>query len=512
MPISEGDVRRIEQRLFPPDHDVFTPLRYRPTERQHEFHHAPPFAHGGPWDVLFGGGMGGGKTLALVMDAIDKAVRYPGLEVWFVRQTYPDLERDVFPYLEQLRYCIAIGGRWHGGQRTLAFPGGGRIRFLHARNRVDAAAIRGQCQYLVVDERTLIDPGVIEMLMLRIRSGHTSLPVIGIRSGTNPGGIGHSTTKARFIDPAPAGRVELPIVDEETGRPLREDPADPDSRVLTRWFLPSLAADNPHLDASYGVRFSMMSSDARSAFRDGDWSRFEGMRFADFTMGIHVVSPSAMPLDLGDLATGVGVDYGSAAPFAAIWGALIDGGEALVVYRELHEPGLTPRQQAELILSVQQPAEVGQPVWVDPSTWARNPEEPLATGTNDRPPPGSIAYRYFEAGLAVRKAHNDRLTGWASIEQLLQDRAAEGEPPRPGLYIYDTCPNVIRSLSGAPRDPKNPEDVDPGYRDDHALDGFRYDVMGLTGGPHREPQLVDTGARAAAMRVKAGVHGAYSPG
>ncbi len=66
MPLTEGDVRRLEARLFPPDHDVFTPLRYRPNPGpQSEFHHIPAYAQGGPWDVLFGGAMGGGKALPL---------------------------------------------------------------------------------------------------------------------------------------------------------------------------------------------------------------------------------------------------------------------------------------------------------------------------------------------------------------------------------------------------------------------------------------------------------------
>lgn len=510
MPLAERDARRIAGRLFPAAHDVFTPLRYKPNPGpQTEFHRIPAYAQGGPWDVLFGGAMGGGKTKALVLDAIDKAVRYPGLEVWFVRQTYPDLERDVFPYLEELRYCIAIGGRWHGGQRTLAFPGGGKVRFLHARNRVDAAAIRGQCQYLIVDERTLIDPGVIDMLMLRIRSGHATIPVIGIRSGTNPGGIGHSTTKARFVDPAPSGRVEIPIVDEETGRPLREDPANPDSRLLTRWFLPSLPADNPHLDASYETRFSMMSADARSAYRDGDWSRFEGMRFADFVMGLHVVSPSALPLDLAEVPTGVGLDWGSEAPFAAVWGAVINGGTTLVIYRELHQAGLRVSEQAALIRSVMQDVEEGQPVWVDPSTWATNPEDPRSPRDIDHPPSGSIAAGYMDGGVPVRKANNARVSGWALLEELMlipDDWGQPSDEPRfLRLYVYDTCPNVIRSLTGAPRDPKNPEDVDGHYKDDHSLDAARYLAMGMLGSPARGEAIVDAGQRAAARRVQTGV-------
>lgn len=537
MSIATGEqaFEHFERLRNPPPHDVFTPLGYEPNcivvEEarkagrpipprcgqcpQEQLHATPPYSKGGPWDLLFGGAMGGGKTQGLVMDGIDKVVQFPGLETWIVRQTYPDLERDVIPFVEQMGYCVAIGGRWHGGQRTLTFPGRGRIRFLHARNLVDAANIRGQCQYLIVDERTRIDPQVIDTLALRIRSGHSSIPVIGIRSGTNPGGIGHGRIKTDFIDPAPKGRVELNILDEETGRPLRENPEDPDSRVLTRYFLPSSAGDNPHLDPSYYTRFSMMSADARAAYRDGDWTKFEGMRFSDFVMGLHVVSPSAMPLQLEDLDLGKGIDYGSAAPFACIWGALINGGEALVVYRELHEPGLTPTKQGELVVASEQETEHGTPAYVDPSTWARNPEQPTATGTNDRPPPGSIAYRYLEAGIAVRKAHNDRLTGWAAIEDLIRldevdvegpgGAEVEVQGPVQRLYVYDTCPNLIRSLTNAPRDPKNPEDVDGAYRDDHALDAFRYLVMGLMGGPAREPQLLDTGARAAAARVSTGV-------
>jgi hypothetical protein len=65
MPLSEGDVRRIEARLFPERTDVFARLRYNPSDRQAEFHDLPVFANGGPWDVLFGGAMGGGKALPL---------------------------------------------------------------------------------------------------------------------------------------------------------------------------------------------------------------------------------------------------------------------------------------------------------------------------------------------------------------------------------------------------------------------------------------------------------------
>jgi hypothetical protein len=67
----------------------------------------------------------------------------------------------------------------------------------------------------------------------------------------------------------------------------------------------------------------------------------------------------------------------------------------------------------------------------------------------------------------------------------------------------DACPDLIRSVSGAPRCPRNPEDVDQAYRDDHGLDAVRY----LAGGMMRHTmRRTDRGRR----HGSAGVAGATS--
>lgn len=466
---------RVADLVDPPPVDAWTPIGYQPEPVQAEFHAIAAFAHGGPWDVLFGGAMGGGKTTALVVDAIRWCAQYPGLEAWIVRDTYRNLQRDIIaPQLEPIGFAGALGGRWNGSEYTLRFPNRSRIRFVYCRSVAEVVNVRGECQYLGLDERTLLDPEAVDHLTLRIRSGDDRVPVVGIRSGTNPGGIGHGRVKEEFIDPAPLGRQQIPIVDDETGQPLALE----SGRIMHRYFLPSTSADNTHLDDSYYARFGMMSTDARAAYRDGDWSRFEGMRFSAFDMRRHVVPAGQLDLPLGGIRRGLGVDWGSAAPFAAVWGAIVN--EQLIVYRELHETGLTPREQAEQILAAEMPGErLPQrplPVWIDPATWARSPEKPLAKPIDpDAPPVGSIAHGYRAAGVPVVKAYNDRVSGWALIDELL------GELPdgRPRLVISDACPNVVRSLSGAPRSAKNPEDVDDGYRDDHAADAARYLVCGM---------------------------------
>lgn len=444
---------------------------------QERLHAIEPFSLGGPFDVLYGGAAFGGKSYGLLMDALHRANTHSRLEAWWVRRTYPELRDSVLTDLEGLDYAAVLGCRWNAGTKELRFPNASIIKFRHARNLADAGEmLSAACQLLVVDERTTLDPAVVQKLTTRVRSGKPGVPVVGVRSGTNPGGPGHSAVKADFIDPAPLGRQRLPALDPD-GHPIVTD----DGRTLDRYFLPAKIDDNPAgvaADPTYSARFAMMSPDLAAAYRDGDWSRFEGMRFDRFDPRRHIVEPRDLDIPLGGVRRGVGIDYGMAAPFAAVWGAIVN--EQLIIYRELHRPGLTPTEQAKAILALEADGErtTGRPVpsWLDPATWARDPEKPLAKPIRaDDPPPGSIADRYRKAGVPARKAFNDRVAGWSLLDELL------GELPdgRPRMVFSSACPNVIRSLTGAPRSDSDPEDVDGAYRDDHAADAIRYLACGL---------------------------------
>ena len=47
---------------------------------------------------------------------------------------------------------------------------------------------------------------------------------------------------------------------------------------------------------------------------------------------------------------------------------------------------------------------------------------------------------------------------------------------QPGIRVFRTCKNLIRTLSSLPTDDKNPEDVDTNA-EDHAYDALRYGCM-----------------------------------
>lgn len=517
--LSPDEIRELASRMDPDDlavleqvvmdtyvveADAFDLLGYTPNPGpQTELHRLPTYDEGGPYDVLYGGAAFGGKSYGLLHDGLAKAHQHPGLEVWLIRETYPQLYDSFIGLLEKrLNYAKALGAKWNSARHELRLPNGSILKFRHARNMKDAAdMLSAECQYLIIDERTRMQPGVVDALSMRVRSGNPTVPVIGIRSGSNPGGPGHSRVKQVFIDPAPLGWERVPILSPEGNEiPLG------DGRVMDAMFIPSRAADNPSgmaADPFYVARLDMLSPNMRAAYRDGDWSKFEGMRFDRFDPSVHIGLPSEWLLsDLMAYPRARGIDFGSSAPFACIWIARVRS-DLAIAYRELHIAGLTPTQQAQAILAAELEGEADDmAAFIDPSTFARNPEQPQAPKSAGSAPAGSIASRYIDAGVKVRKAHNDRVNGWSLIDEQLAV-TDEGET---GLIILQTCPNLIRSLSGAPRSDTNPEDVDPKYTDDHAADAFRYGLMGLMGGPQRSaPTSRGTGRRAAQRTVPTGV-------
>jgi hypothetical protein len=250
---------------------------------------------------------------------------------------------------------------------------------------------------------------------------------------------------------------------------------------MDRYFIPAKIGDNPHLDDGYEDRLSMLPPDLERAYREGDWSIFEGMAFGEFRVAIHVVSPEDYPLDPA-YRRGLGIDYGISNPFAALWGMKLPDG-LIVVYREQYESDLTPADQARLILASEHPWERkkdhgGIGSWLDPSCWARQPNSPKPIAGS--PPAKSIAADYRAEGVHVEQAYNDRKGGKRLVHVGLKVQPDD----RPRLLIYDTCVNLIRTLPNLPRDKINPEDVDT-KSEDHAYDALRYLLGGLTGRGNR---------------------------
>lgn len=430
--------------------DAFAELGYVPHEQQRLFHEATED------EVLYGGSAGGGKSVAVVMEGLRACVRYAGMRVLLVRRSYDELAESIFPVLAKFGYAAKLGATWNGAERELRFSNRSLFRFRYLENLVDASRRQGgEYQLLLVDEATLMPPGVVDILKFeRLRTG-SGIPVLGTRLTCNPGGPSHAQVKARYIDATAHGaRV---ATDEETG--------------LTVRFVQAKASDNPHLDAGYQRRLDAIPDpQRRAAMRDGDWDQFAGMMFPEWRRERHVLDPIALP---SQWARYNGLDWGFAAPWCVLWTALDEDGRVWI-YREIYKTQVGESEQAAQILAAEQMDEAVIARYADDAMWATRGEA--------KP----IADVYAEHGVQLTQAgKGGRVSGWQRVHTFLAEapacshHRALGWEKCPKLHVFSTCTELIRTLPALPHaQTGDPEDADT-KAEDHGPDALRYVLLNL---------------------------------
>ena len=467
----------LADRFAPPAVDAFGILGYTPTQRQAEFHAA------GEDDVLFGGAGGPGKTLALVAHGIRACVEHPHINVGGFLRSYPEIERTFVAKLQDLGFAAALGAKWSASRFELSFPNGSRMRFYYVETIEDAVRLQGsEFQLILIDERTLIPPPAVELIVARLRSKRGGAPVLGVRSASNPGGLGHGAVKSRYIDATDHGHR---VATDEQGRMVR--------------FIPARLSDNPHVDAAAYERQLQGISDPtrRRALMEGDWSVHQGAAFPQWSHERHVVDPFQIPASWSRYAA---IDWGFRAPWAVLWGAEDEDGR-LWLYRELYAVEVGEREQARRILEAS--AGDGQVAMVmDPAAWARRGDA------------ASICDAYIEAGLDVRPADNNRISGVSRVHEFLGDgpacrlHRARGDERCPLLHVFLTCGNLIRTLPELIVDPHRPEDVNT-HGEDHCYDALRYMVMEMADSGPRFPILSAAAFRGEGTDLRLPAFGPY---
>jgi len=330
------------------------------------------------------------------------------------------------------------------------FANGSVLEFGYCDAEKDVYRYQG-AEYDVIrfDELTHFTESMYIYLISRVR-GANDFPK-AVKSSTNPGGVGHAWVKDRFID---IGQADI-IHTLSTG---------------TRLFLPSKIMDNKFLmdrDPEYLTRLENLDETNRRALRDGDWDIFEGQYFAEFDRNVHVCRPHGIPAHWRRYVT---LDYGMDM-LAALWVAVDEQGRA-VVYKELYEGrdnGKGANKQGHIISeAARRMLEINGDddiyTWLaPPDLWNRRQD----TGK-------SAAEIFFENGVALTKTGNDRVAGWLAVREFLALRPDEQGGTSPGLRIFDTCINLIRTLPAVQHDEKKPEDVaNEPHELTHAPDALR---------------------------------------
>ncbi len=429
-------------------------LDYLPTKKQELFHKSTAN------EVLFGGAAGGGKSFAVVMDAIDTCLRYKGICVYVFRKTLRELEDTLIPVArEKIPDNI---GSYKSVSHEIIFVNGSILRFRYLSCDQDKYKYQGaEINALYIDELTHFTKSQYDFLKSRLRANKSLNVKPFVRCTSNPGGVGHAFVKSYFIDVAPPYEIYTTTVKSEIL-----------DKVLTvkRQYIPALVTDNPHINDEYIFELENKPKALRDAFLLGKWDAFEGQVFSEWLndsdhyedrVNTHVITPFALNPEFKRYRS---FDFGYSRPFSVLWWAVDTKGVAYL-YKEWYGASgdnvgikLTPSQIAIGILE----RDKGDSIcasFADPSIW-------------DSSRGDSVALQMEKEGVFFLPGDNARLSG----KMALHDRFKLDESGKPSLYVFSTCRQVIRTIPALCYDPFAPEDIDTNS-EDHIYDAMRYFLM-----------------------------------
>lgn len=412
----------------------------------------------------YGGAAGGGKSDAAVALGVLWALAFRESSVGFFRRKFTELE-GADGAIQRSQTLLApardIGlASYNTAQHTWRFATGSILKFCHCEHAANRFDYQSQAfDLLIIDEATHFTWEIVDYLMTRNRLTRDWIPQPLAVFLTNPGNIGHLWFKGQFATQPPEKKVEVEL---------------PSGETETRFFIPAKLADNPILDRRGGgaYRKTLMSRDelTRKALLEGDWDIFVGQMFTTWRKDRHVCRPFEIPSHWPKWRA---VDWGRANPFCCLWLAQHPDIGRVFVYRSVYEVGLTDRQQARLILTNSPASEKLKLTYADPSMWTKKTHEDVTFSSADE---------YAKEGVVLTRADNDRMTGVRKVHNLLAD-LPDGLP---GLVIFDTCDDLVRTLPALPRDEANVEDVDS-ESEDHAYDALRYGLTAVNARPRPLP-------------------------
>ena len=428
---------------------------WQPQPRQADFMRRPEY------EALYGGAAGGGKSDALLAEAL-RQVHIPYYRAILFRKTFPECSELIDRSIQIYRRAFP-SAHYNDNKHFWLFPSGAKIYFGSMQHKKDRTKYQGKrYDFIGFDEVTHFEWDEYSYMFSRNRPGGPGTRVY-IRATTNPGGIGHGWVKDRFITAAP------PMTPIKTQFNIEGK-----KYIRYRVFVPASVFDNKILlenDPNYVASLGMLPEAEMKALLYGDWDSFSGQVFSEWKNDpahyvdqewTHVIEPFPIPKEWRRFRS---FDFGYARPFSVGWWAVDYDGIAYR-YRELYgctntpNTGIkwTPLQIAKKIREIEEKYEKGNHIIgiADPSIWDASRGESIAT-TMER------------TGVYWEPADNDRISGKMQFHY----RLAFDEDGRPMTYIFRTCKDFIRTIPNLVYDDLDVEDVDTD-QEDHIYDEARY--------------------------------------
>jgi phage terminase large subunit len=446
-------------------------IPYNPQPRQYTFHECPAD------EVLYGGAAGGGKSEAMLYDALSNALYYKGCKIIIFRRTFPDLKRSLIE--RSFSMFPKEIAKYNQSDKLWTFINGSRIEFAYWDDDSNYMNYQGaEYDFIYWDELTQFKEEWYLYMLSRLRGSRKIKRQC--KAATNPGGVGHGWVLGRFIEVAPSETIYKPEPNEYQ---LKEG-----IEPLTRCFIPATVHDNPALlkaDPTYIARLHELPEAERRALLEGDWYSFQGQYFKQFRKNKHVIEPFQPPKHWKRYRS---IDYGYNDDCAIYWHA-VDSDGRTYTYRELYINETLASDIADLVVELSVYAdEDGKEMKEDIRYTVASVDMWQTRGAGIKTKDGevkgkSIAETFAEHGVPCIKADNSRVIGWQRVAENMKD-APDGLPY---WQITSNCYNLIRTLPNLVRDQKKVEDI-ADHQEDHAAESIRYFFMSRPQKTKKEPE------------------------
>jgi len=426
---------------------------YEPLPQQTAFHKSSAKYR------LLGGAAGGGKTIAIIWEAILRCLYYDfPVNGAIFRRSFPELDSTI---VREMRNVLPTWFyRYNQQKHVLTIkPTGDVIDFCYAESDNDVVRYQSrEWDFIGIDELTHFSEYQFTYLLSRLRT--TKSLKTKFFAATNPGNRGHVWVKNRWVTKDCAA--------------LGYEPED-------YFFVPAGVRDNPYLmkaNPDYINNLMNLPDKERRALLEGDWDVFEGQFFDMWDTTRHVVKSFDVP-ESWKLV--MGWDDGTRAPRAVYVFAIDNDGRVWVIW-EYYKKGETIGEAAGEIRDKLEALGLWNRIFkcvVDPSMSRQS----VQTGLSSIDVLEGMGFG-FNVG-EIESANNDRQEGWRVMRNYLGHRPFE----EPMLKIFDSCIELIRTLPqmiyyDSKTGEGKKDDLDSSM-EDHAVDAVRYTLMSMDRLPGR---------------------------
>jgi hypothetical protein len=426
-------------------------------------------------EKLYGGAAAGGKSHLLRVRLIYLALAVSGFQGFLFRRIFPDLITNhmrgpkSFPMLLAdmvvARLCRILF-------KTILFFNGSRINLCHCQYEKTVYSYQGaEIHGLAIDEATHFTETMYRFLRGRCRVSGLVVPanitLPDITLSANPGGIGHTWVKRTFVDNGPLNLVQA---SDEEGGMLRE-------------YIPAKLTDNPSMlvdDPTYERRLEGLGDKMLvRAMKDGDWNVVPGAKFGQvWRKERHVRTAFKIP-EAWEIWRGA--DDGYASPAACYWITQNPDTKTYYVIQELYRAGMRPEFYGEQVIRMDKEIELTTPA--GPKMNDHSLQGLLDSAAFSDTGAGNVKItrgdQINSKGCSFRPVEKFPGSKIARVQNLLRLLDVNPLDPEkgPGIVFFDCCVEAIRTIPIIPTNPRDPEDTDPAWPEDHAFDGVTYGLQ-----------------------------------